>query len=423
MTLRLLIGLGSGVFLIVLLYFGGSELLYPSFLTSRHVNRAEREALEEIREFAEQERISAEDEEKILKWTEQENLRRLMISRGKRVLFDSMYGGKAAPGIQSVARADPQPEFAVSFADGDAQVYVDTGFSDSFYHVCLGISLAAGLAACLWIFVSGTHEDIRYIQRLQQEVSVISRGDLTGNVTIRGEDELADLARGLDRMRVHLMEKEQKEKEMRLAQEKLVLGMSHDLRTPLTALMTYLEIIRQQVQEGRVDEQFLDKMSGQVRQIRDLADGMFEYFYVTSSGTLQTAEEAEDLFSACGDYLSELCFLLEHDGFSVDARGLEFRPVRVRIHMEYIGRIFNNLISNLKKYADKSEAIRLDLFYSGERAGIRIRNKILASGREGKGSGIGVQNITLMIEQMGGSAEADMEDGHYTMILYFRITR
>ena len=45
-------------------------------------------------------------------------------------------------------------------------------------------------------------------------------------------------------MRQTLIQREQSEQELRAAQEKLVLGMSHDLRTPLTGLMTYLEILK-----------------------------------------------------------------------------------------------------------------------------------------------------------------------------------
>ena len=68
---------------------------------------------------------------------------------------------------------------------------------------------------------------------------------------VEGQDELAKLAQGLDIMRKMLVYREEKEHEMRVAQDKLVLGMAHDLRTPLTGLMTYIEILRKQENEGK----------------------------------------------------------------------------------------------------------------------------------------------------------------------------
>ncbi|URW85727.1 hypothetical protein M5E86_19185 [Blautia wexlerae] len=70
-----------------------------------------------------------------------------------------------------------------------------------------------------------------------------------GNVTVQGTDEIAQLASGLEHMRQTLVKKEQIEYDLKSAQEKLVLGMSHDLRTPLTGLMAYLEILKKQTKK------------------------------------------------------------------------------------------------------------------------------------------------------------------------------
>ena len=74
------------------------------------------------------------------------------------------------------------------------------------------------------------------------------------------------------------MKKEQIEYDLKSAQEKLVLGMSHDLRTPLTGLMAYLEILKKQQKEGAVTQEYINKAFDRVLQIRDLSEQMFEYF-------------------------------------------------------------------------------------------------------------------------------------------------
>ena len=52
---------------------------------------------------------------------------------------------------------------------------------------------------------------------------------------------------------------------------------------------------------------------------------------------------------AFGDYLSELCALLEYEGFKVNTDRLEWRQISVCINTDFIGRIMNNIISNIEK--------------------------------------------------------------------------
>ena len=147
----------------------------------------------------------------------------------------------------------------------------------------------------LTVHMSGIREDVDYICYLEREVEKIGQGNLSANIMVEGQDELAKLAQGLDIMRKMLVYREEKEHEMRVAQDKLVLGMAHDLRTPLTGLMTYIEILRKQENEGKVSREYIDKAFDKIFQIRALSDQMFEYFFVFSKEKidLESAEEVE----------------------------------------------------------------------------------------------------------------------------------
>ncbi len=279
-----------------------------------------------------------------------------------------------------------------------------------------------GLFTCLGIFAAGMQEDVRYIRCLEKEVAGITRGNLMKHVTVKGKDELAQLAYGLDQMRLELLKKEQTEQEMRLAQERLALGMSHDLRTPLTGLMTYLEIIKKQESEGRASKEYIGKALDKVQQIRRLTDQTFEYFLVHSQREV-IMEDAEEIKSALGDYLSEMCALLECDGFQIDADKLKWKPVQVQVNTDYLGRIVNNIISNLKKYGDRTRKVEIKMIYAPCQVGIFIKNAIASDSKYIKGTGLGVKNITLMMAQMNGKAEVRMSNKKYCMILYFPVFR
>lgn len=261
-------------------------------------------------------------------------------------------------------------------------------------------------------------EDLKYIQCLKEEVDVISKGNLQEHVTVIGNDELAQLAGGLERMRQTLIQKEQSEQELRAAQEKLVLGMSHDLRTPLTGLMTYLEILKKQQKNRIVTDEYIQKSLDKVIQIRNLSDQMFEYFFVNSQHKVEL-EEPEDIFSAFGDYLSELCVLLEDEGFTVDTEMLEWNPAAVRINTDLFGRIMNNIISNIEKYASRNNPIQVQILYEENYTGILIRNTVAQTEQTAHKTGIGLQNISVMMEHMQGYLEVLQKDRKYCMILHF----
>jgi two-component sensor histidine kinase len=89
--------------------------------------------------------------------------------------------------------------------------------------------------------------------------------------------------------------------------------------------------------------------------------------------------------------------------------------------MNYIGRIFNNMISNLEKYAEKSKEVLIHLQYENNSVGILIQNGIAPSDKTVKGTGIGTKNIALMMEQMNGKMESFEENGMYSIILFFPV--
>lgn len=420
MVKRLLCSLFAGLFVFFVFYIGSYQKLKVYFFNTGYFYQAEVERVENFQKFVKDNRISTSDSTKIRKWVEERNIREFMISRENYLLFDISYEGEILPGGKKISNTRWKNYHLVTFHDGNAYVYVYEGAAEKYYRILLTVAVFLGLSTCLGIFVSGMQMDVKYIQRLQKEVEIISGGNLEAQVTIEGQDELAGLAAGLDRMRMTLKKKEQTENELRMAQKKLVLGMSHDLRTPLTGLLTYMEILKKQEREGKVQRKYIEKAYDRIIQMRTLSDEMFEYFLVNSRQDI-SLEEKETIISAFGDYLSEFCVLLEDEGFLVDTEAMEWKEVYVRLNIDYFGRIINNIISNLEKYGDKSEQVRLAIVYCEDTVGIIVKNKSISERKEGQGTGIGISNISMMMEQMGGTAEVEQGKNTYALTLYFPV--
>lgn len=82
-----------------------------------------------------------------------------------------------------------------------------------------------------------------YIGVLEKEIKILEGGNLDYPITLKGKDELSSLAQSINEMRKSFIERLESEERARVANSELVTAMSHDLRTPLTALVGYLDII------------------------------------------------------------------------------------------------------------------------------------------------------------------------------------
>ncbi len=416
----LLRGLAAGIFIILFLYLGSLNLLQHYFCFSGYFRDEEVNRIKELQRYVADNRISAADSRKLKKWAKERNILEFTISREEWLVFNFSYTEEVSPGSIEINRQGWKSYYTVIFQDGKADVYIYEGYDKKYYYALFVVSVIAGVAVCIGIFIFGIREDITYIQQLKKEIDIISVGNLDKSVTIKGNDEISQLAYGLDQMRQKLNEKKQLENELRTAQEKLVLGMSHDLRTPLTGLITYMEILKKQEQEGRASREYIDKAYDKIFLIKNLSDQMFEYFFIDSHKE-DILEAPEEVSSAIGDYLSELCAMLEYSGFLADIQYLEWRPVLIQVNIDYIGRIINNIISNLEKYGDKKQDVQIGIIYRQDWICVYIENGIAVPGSYVEGTGIGLRNIALMMKQMGGKSEKQINEKTFVLKLYFPV--
>ena len=135
-------------------------------------------------------------------------------------------------------------EFPIEFKNGYARVIVNFYHSATFiYPYCLFcFLLCVGLFLGVTLFFVG--RKAKAIIRLERNILRMASGDLTTPIPARGHDELGTLARELDNLRAALHRQITQEQEAHRANQELIAALSHDLRTPLTILKGYLEILQ-----------------------------------------------------------------------------------------------------------------------------------------------------------------------------------
>ena len=131
----------------------------------------------------------------------------------------------------------------ITFKDGEGIVYVSSmhllKYVKYYFYVALFVSLLIFFLPT-FIFIK---RKVKYINILKQEVLNMSQGDLSHAMTIMSHDELAILAQEMDTLRITLASNYQNEARIKEAHQEMITCLSHDLRTPLTALRGYLDIL------------------------------------------------------------------------------------------------------------------------------------------------------------------------------------
>ena len=178
-------------------------------------------------------------------------------------------------------------------------------------------------------------------------------------------------------------------------------NMSHDIRTPLTSLMGYLDIIR--LKKYRNDEQYnlyLNNSIDKVNQINELANKMFEYFLVFSKE--QDTELTKMSLGVIYEYMIENIDVLNEHGFIIE-KSLEPRDAFIRGNINLIKRIINNIFSNLLKYAEINQPVYIKMITDENNLKLVFKNQKKNTTNYIESNQIGLKSVQQMLKIHDGS--------------------
>lgn len=416
----LLVGAAAGIILFFIMYLALLNGIDYCLLNSTYYEGEEQRSVQNLQNYIDRNDIVLEDSTRLTQWVKKQDIVFLLVYKDDFLVYDSTYEQEDAYSESRFSRDAWMTPYTVQFADGDAEVYLYGMYEYKFYMYALMASIGAGVFLFFLIFILGVKREVNYIQKLEEDVHLMEGGCMEKPVVIRGNDELSMLADGIEHMRLSFQENMKMEEKLTQANRNLITGMSHDLRTPLTALFVYLQILQSSDETDLQNKKhYVDKAMEKAGQIKALSDQMFEFFLVSRED--QVPLEAPQMFrSAFMDCLSEMVMFLESQEYAVEC-ALEWRPVEVEVRTDYIGRIMDNITSNLLKYASCEEKIRIHTIYEEDFAGIEVENMIADQEEEVESTKVGTVNIRLMMEKMNGTCEIGKKNGTYRIAVKFPV--
>ena len=213
--------------------------------------------------------------------------------------------------------------------------------------------------------------------------------------------------------RVKQAESLRREAEREKIHANLLRAVSHDIRTPLTALMGYLDLLEgKQYQNEAQMEHYVQVSREKARQLKDLTDELFRYFLVFATPEVKMDLQPYDGPILLEQLLGERVVRLMDSGFEVQVIPLE-KPCTVMADVAYLQRALDNLFSNVEKHADRAARVTVMGRQEDGRLMVDLVNGVPERPNPVESTKIGLQTVRKIIQDMGGLFEIQMEDGKF----------
>ncbi|AEV30635.1 signal transduction histidine kinase [Sphaerochaeta pleomorpha str. Grapes] len=350
------------------------------------------------------------------KWEYRQPVILLELYRANECIYSSFYDVQQSELLYGAGKDDSNNMVSLQLTDGPAVAFLYSDFTYQYHLLGTALSFIVSLVLFVFLFLRGNRKLIHYICRLNEEVQILEGGNLEYHVSVEGNNEITDLAKSMNRMRISFLHQMETERQLYQANKQLVTEMSHDLRTPLTGIMLYLEILRSHRYSTDSELQdYLRKIDAKAHHMKLISNHLFEYS-LDNSHTKQT--EPIGMEQAFQDAIDSFVSDLEARCFFV-VSNLEWGSYFVQVKTEYIQRVFENIISNISKYAEPSSEIRIVTVDSDNYCGFSVLNGCMVSQQQVESNGIGIESIQTIMQQMNGLCTVEQTDMVFEITLLF----
>ena len=324
--------------------------------------------------------------------------------------------------------------YDISITDSaDSQGRVHVMAKDLFISAFV-ILISVALVVGLWVYRSIAVP----LVKLKKATQNIKEGNLDFVLDVEGKDEFSELCQDFEEMRRRLRESTEEKSLIEKENRELISNISHDLKTPITAVKGYVEGIMDGVADTPEKmDRYVRTIYNKTNEMDHLINELTFYSKIDTNRIPYTFSKlnVEDYFEDCS----------EEVGLELETRGIELvyanyveKDVMVIADGEQIRRVIHNIISNAIKYMDKPKGIiqirikdvgdfiQIEIEDNGKGIGPKdlpyifdrfYRTDVSRNSSKG-GSGIGLSIVKKILEDHGGKVWATSRLGIGT-IMYF----
>lgn len=239
-------------------------------------------------------------------------------------------------------------------------------------------TISATLAVLLFLILAflGIRKKVKYLQYIGSCVKEIGRGNLTCEIKEFGSDELALIASNINEMEKNIQERMDKEQSLYKENRELVTNMSHDLKTPLTVLLGYLDIlIKKQYHSEEERESYLQIAYEKTVSLHEMVLRLFSL--VKNSNTNQLVDKVQfNLSRFLRQIIMEYEQVVKEKGLLI-SYDIPKEDICIMADAKKMQSIFDNLLGNSVKYCRENGAIAVTMEREKQSLHIQVMNDCL----------------------------------------------
>lgn len=317
--------------------------------------------------------------------------------------------------------------------------------------VLLGINLIViSIMNCLWFFgiiatiiysiilfsvITKHYNNIsNKYNKLLEAANKIAEGNL--DVTI--EEDLGvfnDLKKEIESIQNGFKRAVKEEVKSQRMKTELISNVSHDLKTPLTSIITYVDLLKNENISEEKRREYLDTLDRKSQRLQELIEDLFEMSKATS-GNIHLNIVEVDVVALMKQTLLELDDKISKASLIIK-RNYPNSKVLLRLDSQRIFRVFENLIINITKYAMKGSRVYIDIISREDKVEITLKNMAANEidfnvgdiverfvrgdkARNTEGSGLGLAIAKSFVELQGGELNVNVDGDLFKVTITFQ---
>ncbi len=237
--------------------------------------------------------------------------------------------------------------------------------------VMLYLLLGVAVFAVTFLFLQ--RDALEYITKISAAMQNIAAGDLNTSVEVVGDDEFSVMAANINRMVEEIRELMDRERESERTKNELITNVAHDLRTPLTSIIGYLELLSGPVQlEPEMQEKYIHITYTKAKRLQKLIEDLFG-FTKLNYGKISMRVSQVDIIKLLSQLLEEFYPNFMERNLSYELQSNVPSQV-ITADGNLLARLFDNLLGNAIKYGAEGKKILVKVHSDGEFVTVSVTN-------------------------------------------------
>lgn len=214
---------------------------------------------------------------------------------------------------------------------------------------------------------------VRYVREIISGVEKMKSGDLKLEVPVKGEDEFSEIAGSINEMRKNLYDTLEADKEVERRKDELITNVAHDLRTPLTSILGYLDLLSQgDLLTPDQKQKYLGIVTVKARQLETLVKDLFDYTRYDKD-KVKIKKEIIDLNLFVPQLVDEFYPGFMDNGLTCQTDFYD-GSLNILANGELLARAIGNLLSNAIKYGADGKLVEVRTGLADDKAFVSIVN-------------------------------------------------